>query len=154
MFPSKSFLSTFFLHFSSQLDNRSFPSGLGQGYPVTSTLNSKLSFPLSCVSSAGRPAFALHNQGPGPKAGLLLPLCPLTHCLQTCSAAPPCSISSQSSNSQIRSFALMPGVGRSLVLARRGKCSLLSVRSAYLTGTRYTIVSTSAPVLRCSPWEG
>ncbi|XP_035268529.1 spindle assembly abnormal protein 6 homolog [Anguilla anguilla] len=49
------------------LDNRSFPSGMGQGYPVTSTLNSKLSFPLSCVSSAGRPVFALHNQGPGPK---------------------------------------------------------------------------------------
>ncbi|KAJ8279660.1 hypothetical protein COCON_G00067260 [Conger conger] len=49
------------------LDNRSFPSGLGQGYPVTSTLNSKLSFPLSCVNSAGRPAFTLHNQGPGPK---------------------------------------------------------------------------------------
>ncbi|XP_061095155.1 spindle assembly abnormal protein 6 homolog isoform X2 [Conger conger] len=37
------------------------------GYPVTSTLNSKLSFPLSCVNSAGRPAFTLHNQGPGPK---------------------------------------------------------------------------------------
>ncbi|KAJ8277762.1 hypothetical protein GJAV_G00079590 [Gymnothorax javanicus] len=50
------------------LDNRSFPSGLGgQGYPITSTLNSKLSFPLSCVSSAGRPAFALHNPGSGPK---------------------------------------------------------------------------------------
>ncbi|KAG9350841.1 hypothetical protein JZ751_024730, partial [Albula glossodonta] len=49
------------------LDNRSFPSGLGQGYPVTSTLNSKLSFPLSCVSSSTRPVFTLHNQGPGPK---------------------------------------------------------------------------------------
>ncbi|XP_036377106.1 spindle assembly abnormal protein 6 homolog [Megalops cyprinoides] len=36
-------------------------------YPVTSTLNSKLSFPLSCVGSGARPAFTLHNQGSGPK---------------------------------------------------------------------------------------
>ncbi|KAJ8395458.1 hypothetical protein AAFF_G00031920 [Aldrovandia affinis] len=52
---------------STALDSRPFPSGLGQGYPVTSTLNSKLSFPLSRVGSGARPAFTLHNPGPGPK---------------------------------------------------------------------------------------
>nr|XP_046158341.1 spindle assembly abnormal protein 6 homolog [Oncorhynchus gorbuscha] len=42
------------------LDSRAFPSSAGQGYPITSTLNSKL--PLS-----SRSVFSLHNQGPGAK---------------------------------------------------------------------------------------
>ncbi|XP_038856433.1 spindle assembly abnormal protein 6 homolog [Salvelinus namaycush] len=41
------------------LDSRAFPSSAGQGYPITSTLNSKL--PLS-----SRSVFS-HNQGPGAK---------------------------------------------------------------------------------------
>ncbi|XP_012697393.2 spindle assembly abnormal protein 6 homolog [Clupea harengus] len=61
---------------SNLLDSRSFPpSGLGysstspsaQGYPVTSTLNSKLSYPLSAAGTGARPVFGLHNQGSGPK---------------------------------------------------------------------------------------
>ncbi|XP_030646972.1 spindle assembly abnormal protein 6 homolog [Chanos chanos] len=47
--------------------NKAFPSSLGQGYPVTSTLNSKCSYPLSCVSTGPRSVLALHNQPPGPK---------------------------------------------------------------------------------------
>uniref|UniRef100_A0AAY4BES0 Spindle assembly abnormal protein 6 homolog n=1 Tax=Denticeps clupeoides TaxID=299321 RepID=A0AAY4BES0_9TELE len=49
------------------LGSRSFPPSSGQGYPITSTLNSKLSFPLS----AG-PRPVSHCQSSGPKAGLSL----------------------------------------------------------------------------------
>ncbi|XP_076879934.1 spindle assembly abnormal protein 6 homolog [Brachyhypopomus gauderio] len=48
------------------LDSKSFPS-LGLPYPVTSTLNSKHSFPLSCVSAGARSVLSLHNSAPGPK---------------------------------------------------------------------------------------
>ncbi|KAL1023197.1 hypothetical protein UPYG_G00037550 [Umbra pygmaea] len=45
------------------LDSRAFPSSVGQGYPITSTLNSKpSSLPLS-----SRNIFSIHNQGPGTK---------------------------------------------------------------------------------------
>ncbi|XP_072516925.1 spindle assembly abnormal protein 6 homolog [Salminus brasiliensis] len=43
------------------LDSKSFPS-LGQPYPVTSTLNSKHSFPLSSLSTGPRSVLTLHNQ--------------------------------------------------------------------------------------------
>uniref|UniRef100_A0AAY5K246 Spindle assembly abnormal protein 6 homolog n=1 Tax=Esox lucius TaxID=8010 RepID=A0AAY5K246_ESOLU len=50
---------------SASLDSRAFPPSAGQGYPITSTGNSKLSsLPLS-----SRSVFSLHSQGPGPKAG-------------------------------------------------------------------------------------
>uniref|UniRef100_W5UDD5 Spindle assembly abnormal protein 6 homolog n=1 Tax=Ictalurus punctatus TaxID=7998 RepID=W5UDD5_ICTPU len=48
------------------LDSKTF-SSLGQPYPVTSTLNSKHSFPLSCVSTGPRSVLTLHNPNPGPK---------------------------------------------------------------------------------------
>ncbi|XP_062868948.1 spindle assembly abnormal protein 6 homolog isoform X2 [Trichomycterus rosablanca] len=48
------------------LDSKTF-SSLGQPYPVTSTLNSKHSYPLSCVSAGPRSVFALQNQNPGTK---------------------------------------------------------------------------------------
>ncbi|XP_053490439.1 spindle assembly abnormal protein 6 homolog isoform X1 [Ictalurus furcatus] len=48
------------------LDSKTF-SSLGQPYPVTSTLNSKHSFPLSCVSAGLRSVLTLHNPNPGPK---------------------------------------------------------------------------------------
>ncbi|KAG7327450.1 hypothetical protein KOW79_009056 [Hemibagrus wyckioides] len=48
------------------LDSKTF-SSLGQPYPVTSTLNSKHSFPLSCVSAGPHSVLTLHNPNPGPK---------------------------------------------------------------------------------------
>ncbi|XP_027014411.1 spindle assembly abnormal protein 6 homolog isoform X1 [Tachysurus fulvidraco] len=48
------------------LDSKTF-SSLGQPYPVTSTLNSKHSFPLSCVSAGPRSILTLHNPNSGPK---------------------------------------------------------------------------------------
>ncbi|XP_036442493.1 spindle assembly abnormal protein 6 homolog isoform X1 [Colossoma macropomum] len=48
------------------LDSKSFPS-LGQPYPVTSTLNSKHSFPLSSLSTGPRSVLTLHNQSAGTK---------------------------------------------------------------------------------------
>ncbi|XP_051763860.1 spindle assembly abnormal protein 6 homolog isoform X1 [Ctenopharyngodon idella] len=42
-------------------------SSLGQGYPITSTINSKYLLPLSCVSSGTRSVLTLHNQTSGPK---------------------------------------------------------------------------------------
>ncbi|KAF5909818.1 spindle assembly abnormal protein 6, partial [Clarias magur] len=48
------------------LDSKTF-SSLGQPYPVTSTLNSKLSFPLSCVSAGPRSVLTLHNPNSRPK---------------------------------------------------------------------------------------
>ncbi|KAK3562413.1 hypothetical protein QTP86_033563, partial [Hemibagrus guttatus] len=50
------------------LESKTF-SSLGQPYPVTSTLNSKHSFPLSCVSAGPHSVLTLHNPNPGPKAG-------------------------------------------------------------------------------------
>ncbi|KAI4901475.1 hypothetical protein NFI96_020149, partial [Prochilodus magdalenae] len=50
------------------LDSKSFPS-LGQPYPITSTLNSKHSFPLSSLSTGPRSVLTLHNQTTGTKAG-------------------------------------------------------------------------------------
>uniref|UniRef100_A0A8B9HN11 Spindle assembly abnormal protein 6 homolog n=1 Tax=Astyanax mexicanus TaxID=7994 RepID=A0A8B9HN11_ASTMX len=47
-------------------DSKSFPS-FGQPYPVTSTLNSKHSFPLSSLSTGPRSVLTLHNQTTGPK---------------------------------------------------------------------------------------
>ncbi|KAL4634871.1 hypothetical protein GN956_G14383 [Arapaima gigas] len=55
-------------------ESRAFPPDSGPGYPITSTLNSKLSFPLSCVSSGARTAFAQHSRGTGPKARSLPPV--------------------------------------------------------------------------------
>ncbi|KAI5609839.1 spindle assembly abnormal protein 6-like isoform X1, partial [Silurus asotus] len=58
------------------LDSKTF-SSLGQPYPVTSTLNSKHSFPLSCLSTGPRSILTLHNPNPGPKAGYFFSLfCP------------------------------------------------------------------------------
>ncbi|KAI7791190.1 putative spindle assembly abnormal protein 6-like protein [Triplophysa rosa] len=51
------------------LDSKGFPSSLGQGFPITSTINSK--YPLSCVSSGPRSVLTMHNQTAGPKAGLV-----------------------------------------------------------------------------------
>ncbi|XP_060797186.1 spindle assembly abnormal protein 6 homolog [Neoarius graeffei] len=51
---------------SHMFDSKTF-SSLGQPYPVTSTLNSKHSFPLSCVSTGPRSVLTLHNPNPGPK---------------------------------------------------------------------------------------
>ncbi|KAL7855322.1 hypothetical protein SRHO_G00175120 [Serrasalmus rhombeus] len=48
------------------LDSKSFPS-LGQPYPVTSTLNSKHSFPLSSLNTGPRSVLTLHNQSAGTK---------------------------------------------------------------------------------------
>ncbi|KTG35814.1 hypothetical protein cypCar_00020688 [Cyprinus carpio] len=53
------------------LDSKGFPSSLGQGYPITSTINSKYPLPLSCVSSGPRSVLSAHNQTSGPKAGLI-----------------------------------------------------------------------------------
>lgn len=47
------------------LDTKGFPSSLGQGFPITSTTNSK--YPLSCVSSGPRSVLTMHNQTTGPK---------------------------------------------------------------------------------------
>uniref|UniRef100_A0A9J8CBI1 Spindle assembly abnormal protein 6 homolog n=1 Tax=Cyprinus carpio carpio TaxID=630221 RepID=A0A9J8CBI1_CYPCA len=53
------------------LDSKGFPSSLGQGFPITSTINSKYPLPLSCVSSGPRSVLSAHNQTSGPKAGLI-----------------------------------------------------------------------------------
>nr|XP_055072842.1 spindle assembly abnormal protein 6 homolog isoform X1 [Misgurnus anguillicaudatus] len=49
------------------LDSKGFPSSLGQGFPITSTINSKYPLPLSCVSSGPRSVLTMHNQTSGPK---------------------------------------------------------------------------------------
>ncbi|XP_051551431.1 spindle assembly abnormal protein 6 homolog [Myxocyprinus asiaticus] len=49
------------------LDSKSFPSSLGQGFPFTSTINSKYPLPLPCVSSGTRSVLTVHNQTSGPK---------------------------------------------------------------------------------------
>uniref|UniRef100_A0A8C1YDU7 Spindle assembly abnormal protein 6 homolog n=1 Tax=Cyprinus carpio TaxID=7962 RepID=A0A8C1YDU7_CYPCA len=49
------------------LDSKGFPSSLGQGFPITSTINSKYPLPLSCVSSGPRSVLSAHNQTSGPK---------------------------------------------------------------------------------------
>ncbi|KAK2906783.1 hypothetical protein QQF64_019376 [Cirrhinus molitorella] len=49
------------------LDSKGFPSSLGQGFPITSTINSKYPLPLSCVSSGPRSVLSVHNQTSGPK---------------------------------------------------------------------------------------
>jgi len=48
-----------------------FKEPLEQGFPSTSTINSKYPLPLSCVSSGTRSVLTLHNQTSGPKAGLV-----------------------------------------------------------------------------------
>ncbi|XP_016130050.1 spindle assembly abnormal protein 6 homolog [Sinocyclocheilus grahami] len=53
------------------LDSKGFPSSLGHGFPITSTINSKYPLPLSCVSSGPRSVLSAHNQTSGPKAGLI-----------------------------------------------------------------------------------
>ncbi|XP_026091421.1 spindle assembly abnormal protein 6 homolog [Carassius auratus] len=49
------------------LDSKGFPSSLGQGFPITSTMNSKYPLPVSCVSSGPRSVLSAHNQTSGPK---------------------------------------------------------------------------------------
>uniref|UniRef100_A0A673IFA6 Spindle assembly abnormal protein 6 homolog n=1 Tax=Sinocyclocheilus rhinocerous TaxID=307959 RepID=A0A673IFA6_9TELE len=49
------------------LDSKGFPSSLGQGFPITSTINSKYPLPFSCVSSGPRSVLSVHNQTSGPK---------------------------------------------------------------------------------------
>ncbi|XP_016351100.1 spindle assembly abnormal protein 6 homolog [Sinocyclocheilus anshuiensis] len=49
------------------LDSKGFPSSLGQGFPITSTINSKYPLSLSCVSSGPRSVLSAHNQTSGPK---------------------------------------------------------------------------------------
>ncbi|KAI2650543.1 hypothetical protein H4Q32_000560 [Labeo rohita] len=54
------------------LDSKGFSSSLGQGFPITSTINSKYPLPFSCVSSGPRSVLSAHNQTSGPKAGLVV----------------------------------------------------------------------------------